>query len=504
MIGVIKALYRTQLLSIKGIWYLFCSIRLVGMNLMALLYVRQKLCPRQIAISENGISINYCTLYTQSEHLAAQLAIHCDIKPQQKIAIMAGNHNILVHALFALARLGADIYLLNTELSATQLRDINNNVHFDWIIHDPEITWLPPINNLPTYHENQISVYALLTALPLTHQMKIEITHFAKITVLTSGTTGRFKLARRSGQAQNFVSPFFQLLVKLNLSHYRKIYIATPIYHGFGMATLCMSVLLGATMFLTRRFEAPKACQLIAHNKIEVVTLVPLMLDRMLTYSETRLQSLRCIISGGAPITATLVKQVLDRLGRVLFNLYGTSEAGICMIASPDDLAVYPTTIGKPLKGLCTKLVAKESAANMRNELYIKCAWSTGGHYWVATGDLADKDADGYYYLNGRVDDMIVSGGENVYPFELQQCLSMHPKVKDTAVIGVDDEEFGQRLVAFIVLASDAEQTEAIIFSWLKTMVARYQMPKKVIFVDELPMTEIGKVDRKKLRQLLS
>ncbi|SCB98591.1 class I adenylate-forming enzyme family protein [Gilliamella intestini] len=499
MIKSILALYKTQLLTFKGIGYLFTSIRLVGMNLMALLYIRQRLCPEQIAISQEGVCINYRTLYCQSQHLAMQLALHCGIKPHQKVAIMANNHAILVHTLFAVARLGADIYLLNTELSAAQVNDISNNVKFDCVIYDPDVTALPPIkNSLPTYHESQTSVYSLLTALPLAHQTKIKVTHFAKVTVLTSGTTGRFKMAGRSSKAQNFMRPFLQLLVKLKLSHYKKIYIATPIYHGFGIATLCMSVLLGATMFLTRRFEAKKSCQLIVDNQIEVVTLVPLMLNRMLTYSVDQLKSLSCIITGGAPITAMLVKQTLDQLGKVLFNLYGTSEAGVCMIATPDDLAIKPTTIGRPLKGLCAKLVAKED----KKELYIKCAWSTLGNRWVATGDLADKDAEGFYYLKGRVDDMIVSGGENVYPFELEQHLLSHLEIKDTAVISVPDTEFGQRLVAFVVLVPNSKLTETVLLGWLKSQIARYQMPKKINIIDQLPMTKIGKVDRKRLTQL--
>lgn len=504
MIKALKALYRSQLLTCSGIWHLLNSIRIDGMNLMALLYVRQKLSPQQIAISENDYSINYRTLYAQSQHLADQLAIYGDIKPRQKIAVMATNHPVLVYTLFALAALGADIYLLNTELSASQLQNIHNNVQFNWIIHDPEITALPTLKTIPTYHDNLVSIYSLLTASSQIQPLKRHVTHFSKITVLTSGTTGHFKLAGRCSHAQNFISPFYQLLVKLNLSHYKKIYIATPIYHGFGIATLCMSVLLGATMFLSRRFNAEKACHLIASNQIEVITLVPLMLTRMLTHAEQQLNSLRCIITGGAPINPALVTQVLNRLGKILFNLYGTSEAGVCMIAAPEDLSTQPSTIGKPMKGLSAKLMVNDKPAETQGELYIKCAWSSLGNYWVATGDLAYKDADGYYYLKGRADDMIISGGENIYPYELEKSLLTHPYIADSAVIGVEDHEFGQRLVAFIVLKVNTVQTEPAILNWLKTQIARYQMPKKIILIDELPMTAIGKVDRKKLHQLLA
>ena len=502
MIKAIKALYTIKLFTFKGIWHLLMSFGSVGMNLMALLYIRQKLSPNQIAINENDNCITYHTLYTQSQHLAKKLAMHCDIKPHQKVAIMANNHTIMIHTLFAIARLGADIYLLNTELSVNQLQNIQDAVKFDWIIHDPQISTLTNVKSLPIDHPDQVSIYSLLNDNSLPNTSNLKVTHFNKLTVLTSGTTGRFKMAGRNSKAQNFISPFYQLLMKLNLSKYNRVYIATPIYHGFGIATLCMSVLLGATIFINKRFDAVKVCQLINKYNIEVITLVPLMLSRMMNYSTTQLRSLRCIITGGAPIAVTLVQRTINQLGEVLYNLYGTSEAGICMIATPNDLINHPSTIGKPITGLSTKLMNNGKEDAIKGELYIKCAWSTQGKNWIATGDIAQKDRENNYYLNGRIDDMIVSGGENVYPFEIEQFLINHPDINDLAVISVNDEEFGQRLVAFVVLAAYAKQSEYTLKDWLKPQIARYQMPKKIYIIDELPMTHIGKVDRKQLINL--
>ena len=502
MIKAIKALHTIKLFTFKGIWHLLMSFGSVGMNLMALLYIRQKLSPNQIAINENDNCITYHTLYTQSQHLAKKLAMHCDIKPHQKIAIMANNHTIMIHTLFAIARLGADIYLLNTELSVNQLQNIQDAVKFDWIIHDPQISTLTDVKSLPIDHPDQVSIYSLLNDNSLPNTSNLKVTHFNKLTVLTSGTTGRFKMAGRNSKAQNFISPFYQLLMKLNLSKYNKVYIATPIYHGFGIATLCMSVLLGATIFINKRFDAVKVCQLINKYNIEVITLVPLMLSRMMNYSTTQLRSLRCIITGGAPIAVTLVQRTINQLGEVLYNLYGTSEAGICMIATPNDLINHPSTIGKPITGLSTKLMNNGKEDAIKGELYIKCAWSTQGKNWIATGDIAQKDRENNYYLNGRIDDMIVSGGENVYPFEIEQFLINHPDINDLAVISINDEEFGQRLVAFVVLAAYAKQSEDTLKDWLKPQIARYQMPKKIYIIDELPMTHIGKVDRKQLINL--
>ena len=502
MIKAIKALHTIKLFTFKGIWHLLMSFGSVGMNLMALLYIRQKLSPNQIAINENDNCITYHTLYTQSQHLAKKLAMHCDIKPHQKIAIMANNHTIMIHTLFAIARLGADIYLLNTELSVNQLQNIQDAEKFDWIIHDPQISTLTDVKSLPTDHPEQVSIYSLLNDDSLPNSSNLKVTHFNKLTVLTSGTTGRFKMAGRNSKAQNFISPFYQLLMKLNLSKYNRVYIATPIYHGFGIATLCMSVLLGATIFINKHFDAVKVCQLINKYNIEVITLVPLMLSRMMNYSTTQLRSLRCIITGGAPIAVTLVQRTINQLGEVLYNLYGTSEAGICMIATPNDLINHPSTIGKPITGLSTKLMNNGKEDAIKGELYIKCAWSTQGKNWIATGDIAQKDRENNYYLNGRIDDMIVSGGENVYPFEIEQFLINHPDINDLAVISVNDEEFGQRLVAFVVLAAYTKQSEDTLKDWLKPQIARYQMPKKIYIIDELPMTHIGKVDRKQLINL--
>lgn len=506
MINIIRALIKTKLLTFKGIWLLLKSIPTVGMNLMALLYVRQKLCPQQIAINENGNELDYQTLYNQVQHLAKQLAAYCKIQPGQKIAMMANNHSLLIQTLFALARLGADIYLINTELSSEQLKNINHNIDFDLIIYDPEVSEIASslaISKIATLHDNQVCISSLLKSPLLNQTIKLKVTHFSKITVLTSGTTQRFKLATRKSHAQNFITPFCQLLIKLKLSHYNKVYIATPIYHGFGLATLCFSTLLGATIFITKRFQTQIACNMIAKYQIEVVTLVPLMLSRMINHSEQQLRSLRCIITGGAPITITLVNRVLNQLGKVLFNLYGTSEAGVCMIATPDDLSKNPTTIGKPIKGLRTKLISQNHTTPGTNELFIKCAWSISGKDWIATGDLAEKDNQGYYYLKGRVDDMIVSGGENVYPFEIENHLLKHEEIKEVAIICVDNEEFGQRFIAFIVLTPKSMQTESSILTWLRAKVARFQLPKKIYIVDEFPMTGIGKVDRKKLKQLI-
>src|SRR5262249_12403728 len=148
-----------------------------------------------------------------------------------------------------------------------------------------------------------------------------------------------------------------------HLERYRSVYIATPMYHGFGVASLFMGVILGAEMYVIKRFDAERACSLIAKNQIQVVALVPLMLQRMLNHDATALSSLRCIISGGALLSPALARAALERLGPVLFNLYGTSEAGFCIMGTPDLLLRKPDSIGRPVWGARATILDKSDHA---------------------------------------------------------------------------------------------------------------------------------------------
>ena len=299
MIETIKALYRCKLITFRGLWYLICAVRVVGINLMALLYVSHRFYPQKIAFQDDSTVIDFTTLYKQSQHLANQLASLYGVRAKQKIAVMAYNHIALAHTLFALSALGADIYLLNAEMSATQFEQLNDAYPFDLIIHDPEIKFLEKKSTLLTYHDHLPSIERLISSSLLVKVPKRRVTHFSKVVVLTSGSTGAFKMAGRSTKTKSFIKPFTALLLKLNLNQYSRLYIATPIYHGFGIATFCISILLGATSFLQRKFKAQDVSQLINENNIEVITLVPLMLSRLLNYSDSALNSLKCIITGG-------------------------------------------------------------------------------------------------------------------------------------------------------------------------------------------------------------
>ncbi|MBL4705102.1 MAG: AMP-binding protein, partial [Flavobacteriales bacterium] len=320
------------------------------------------------------------------------------------------------------------------------------------------------------------------------------------IVVLTGGTTGDFKSAGRKQSIGDFLNPLVALIDQLQLNHFRIAYIPTPIYHGYGLAALTISILMGSEIHLTRKFNAAEACQLIDKKGIEVITLVPLMLKRMLDEDINAIQKTKRILSGGAPLAPDLTRRTLETLGPILFNLYGTTEAGFCVIGTPDHLGTNPSTIGKTIPGVKMR-IHTSSGENGIGELQITSKWIMGNSEskWIPTGDLATLDDDGLIYLKGRTDSMIVSGGENVYPQDLENVLSTHNQIEAVAVIGIPDVEFGKRLKAFVVLQVDSALLEIDLKDWLKGKIARYQMPTKIEFIKELPGTSIGKVNKKEL-----
>jgi acyl-CoA synthetase (AMP-forming)/AMP-acid ligase II len=212
---------------------------------------------------------------------------------------------------------------------------------------------------------------------------------------------------------------------------------------------------------------------------------------------------LKCIITGSAPLSPALARDTLEQLGPILFNLYGTSEAGFSILGTPGTMQSKPDALGRPIRGVRVRIIndtGQEVRPGAIGQLCIRSAWTVDRESWVETGDLAYQDADGDIFLCGRVDDMIISGGENVYPLELERVIAQHPGVDSVAVFGIPDEEFGQRLKAVVVKKPGTRLDSSMLFDWLKPRVARYQMPAVIDFRDELSYTSVGKIDKKALR----
>lgn len=511
MFELLKKLFKIGLLTPVGITRLSFSLLGEGTNLMALLRFAARKYKNQIAVVDEREAVSYEDLYRQSQRLADALQNDFRLRAGNKTAFLCRSHASLIRALCAAARTGARLFLLNPEMTAEQFAALAEKHQFDFLFYDAEIAHLVEANNnfawknksLVSYDIKKPSIESLSKSKSRT-QKKIRRHFSGEIVVLTGGTTGAPKTAARKPSVFNFLNPFFALLTKLHLDKHDSVYIATPAYHGFGIAAIIIGIILGEKMFLLPRFDAAKACALIEKNQIEAITVVPLMLQRMLNFNAGALSSIECIVSGGAALNPALVEETLDRLGDKLFNLYGTSEAGFSVIAAPEDLRRAPDTIGKKIDGVNLSILDENDnpvAIGVVGKICIKSQWSvTTNKNFIETGDLGLQDENGFLFLRGRTDEMIVSGGENVYPIELENILVKHPFVQQTAVIGIPDRDFGQRLKAFVVPAPGAVNlTEAEIKDWLAVRVARFQMPAAVEFLEELPTTAVGKINKKAL-----
>ncbi len=506
MFALLGQLYRTDLFTPIGLIRLIEAVLTTGINLMAMLRIAAKLHPHRIAAIDEREQLSYTQLWQQAESLAIGLHVDYGIDRQQKVAIVCRNHICAIKAIFATSRLGAHVFLLNPDLSAEQMLALAENHQFDFYVYDEQIAhvFAHPLlshKSLPAYHAIDNSIERLsLSSNP--QQVRLKKVKTGNIVVMTGGTTGKPKPAGRKPSLLNFLPPFLSLLTQVHLDRYQSVYVATPIYHGFGVASLFMGVMLGVTMYFTTRFDAERSSALIEQHQIEVVTLVPLMLQRMLQLNAGSLSSLQCIVSGGALISPMLVQETFDRLGAILFNLYGTSEAGFCIMATPEILAKKMGSIGKPVRGVRAKVIDDTDRIVDKNtigRLCIRSAWTTSKQSWIETGDLAYEDLDGDLFLCGRIDDMIVSGGENVYPIELEHILIQHPEIDSVGVVGIPDREFGQRLKAVVKKKDGSTLDRSTLLVWLKPRVARHQMPAIVEFRDELPYTALGKLDKKSL-----
>jgi fatty-acyl-CoA synthase len=511
ILKLIYVLYKIKLLSPLGLFRLTTAFYKCGINVMTLLYFAERTYADHIAIVDDHETISYKQLLSQSKELAIGLKENYQLESGQKVGFMCKNHASLVKSIFAVSQLGADLYLLNTEISNSQFNKLVDRHDFNVLIYDFELN--PLIEQSHYVKDKILSYHDQLPAISnslnksVDEKQNLQRTSMGRIILQTGGTTGISKEAAHKPSIFNYLNPFLSLINRLKITNYNTAYIGTPIYHGYGIAVLLLFITLGKKAVISNGFDAKKACDLIREHHVEVVTVVPLMLHKILATNAEDLKSLACIASGGAKLNTKLIDETFSKLGDVLYNLYGTSEAGLNIIATPQDLKYSAITIGKKINGVRLKVLNKnmdEVETGRKGQFCIKNEWSMRNRKrsWIETGDLGYQDDNGYYFLCGRTDDMVVSGGENVYPVEVEQVLIKHPAIEDVAVIGVSDEQFGQRLKAFVLPVKNVSVTKEELYEWLRFKIARFQFPKDITFVDHLPYTSLGKLDKKQLKEM--
>ena len=333
--------------------------------------------------------------------------------------------------------------------------------------------------------------------------------------ILTSGTTGTPKGAPRDEPKS--LGIIGGVLSKVPYRAAETTVLAAPMFHALGFAGMALGLGLGSTLVLHRRFEPEMTLDALRDNRASALIAVPVMLQRLVELGDDaiaarHLDQLRIIFASGSAISADLVNKTLRAFGPVLYNMYGSTEVAEATIATPSDLAADPNTVGGVVRGTVIKILdehGREVPASTTGRIFVGNSLSfegyTGGEDkeriagLVSSGDVGHFDHAGRLYIDGRDDEMIVSGGENVFPAEVENLLAGHDAILEAAAIGVEDEQFGHRLKAFVVPVPGHDLTEDEVKEYVRENLARYKVPREVVFLDELPRNPTGKVLKREL-----
>lgn len=467
--------------------------------------------PDRVAILDDAGPVTYRELEVQADTLARYASGEHGVGPDAGLAVMCRNHRGLVVALLAAGRLGADLLLVNTELPAHQLTTTLERHRPGLVVHDDEFT-----DRLAG--AGHLRLFANWTGdgpaeMPTASASLGRVRTPGDLILLTSGTTGVPKGVPRKPHASAFLGVTASALHRLGLRSDDTMMVCPPAFHGMGAITLLLGLALGNTVVLHRRFDAAEVVNAVETHAVTTLVAVPTMLQRLLTVPDVghRARSLRSVLSGAAQLSPTVAEAFMDVVGDVLHDGYGSSEVGIVTLATPADLRAAPGTVGRPTLASSIRILSAAGGEQPTGEVghvHVKGpmtfdGYSGGGHKevragYVATGDLGHLDAAGRLFIDGRADDMIVSGGENVFPQPVEDALLSHPSIADAAVTGVPDPAFGQRLRAFVVLRGE-ELDEDAVREHLRTRLARFEMPRDIVVISEIPRNATGKVLRRQL-----
>lgn len=467
--------------------------------------------PDRVGIVDELGEMTYGELHRRTNALARALAAR-DVGEGDGVAVMCRNHRGFVEATVAIAKLGADSLYLNTAFAGPQLVDVLAREKPRVVIHDEEFTGLLAGAEIqerilawtdsPTVDDPTLDA---LASVGDTSDLRAPSRH-GRIVILTSGTTGTPKGAPRNEAG---IDAAISLLSRMPLREGWRTHIAAPLFHTWGFAHLMLAMLLGSMMVLRRRFDPADALQVT--EGCDSLVVIPVMLQRMLAVGGSYdLSRLKVVASSGSALPGDLALEWMNSYGDNLYNIYGSTEVAYASIATPEDLRAAPTSAGKPPWGTVVKILdeagrevpqGEPGRIFVGNSLLFEGYTGGGGKEVIdglmSSGDVGRFDAEGRLYVEGRDDEMIVSGGENVFPKEVEDCLARHPAVVEVACVGVDDVEFGKRLRAFVVVAD--EVSEDTLKGWVKDHLARFKVPREIIVLPELPRNSTGKVLKREL-----
>ena len=459
--------------------------------------------PDRIALIDEEGPLTFREIDRRTDRLAGELRAR-GVHEASAVGLLARNGRGFVEASVALSKCGADVLYLNTGFAGGQLQGVLDREKAIAVVHDAEFTDLlaPSAEGRLMVTTEELSELAETGTRPAPPKTE----HAPRMVILTSGTSGAPKGSARSGAT---IDDVISVLSAIPLKAGETTVIAAPVFHAWGLAHLALGMLLGSTVVLQRKFEPAKVLEAIEEHQATTLIVVPVMLDKLLQAEPRNTSSLRVIASSGSALPGELATRTLERLGPVLYNLYGSTEAAYAAIATPDDLAEDPQTAGRPPYGVSIRIVDEQGNPvpdGTPGLVYVGGPMSFEGYTdgsdkarldgLVATGDLGVIDSKGRLKVLGRDDDMVVIGGENVYPGQVEDALLTHAGVVEVAVTASEDPSFGIKLIAHVVGKADEEALKALV----RDRVARFAVPREFRFVDELPRNATGKVLKKDLR----
>jgi fatty-acyl-CoA synthase len=492
-------------------------------------------CPDRAGLIDELGTLTFRQIDQRSDALSAGLQSLPGGQPDV-VAIMARNHRGFVESLIAANRIGADVLLLNTSFAGPALAEVVTRESAGKsiaVIYDDEFT--PTVDRALADAPKATRIVAWTGSegqersdpAGLTVETMIDdhsgrqprrATTKSKVILLTSGTTGTPKGASHSGGGPEILKA---ILDRTPWHTEETVVVVAPMFHAWGFSQLVFAASLACTIVTRRKFDPEATLALVDEHQATGLCVVPVMFDRIMDLpDDVRARysgrSLRFAAASGSRMRPDVVIRFMDQFGDVIYNNYNATEAGMIATATPADLRAAPDTAGTAAGGTDLRILDSEFRELPTGEvgtIYVRNSTQFDGYTsgttkdfhedYMCSGDVGYLDAAGRLFVVGRDDEMIVSGGENVYPIEVEKTLATHPDVAEAAVLGVDDEQYGQRLAAFVVLTAGATVTTDALKAHVREQLANYKVPRSITMLEGLPRGSTGKILRRELQELV-
>jgi fatty-acyl-CoA synthase len=483
--------------------------------------------PSKPAIIDRAGTVTFSELDKRSNQLTHALD-ELGVTPGRSIATLLRNGREFVETVFAAQKLGVQIAPLNTWAKPKELRSAVEGTDPVLVIYDAKHreqikesvqkdVGLVAVGDRRRAARGSMAYESLLRDRPDSPQPPFTTDRGKpKIIIHTSGTSGKPKAASR-GTSTKQVTSFLAMLTVVPYRRDDVILCPAPLFHSFGLLTLTVATVLGTTLVLPERFDPEETLDLMEEHRVTAASLVPVMIRRILALpaskrSDRDLSALRIVLASGSQMSPELRQDAMDLFGDVLYDLYGSTEAGWVAIATPEDIREDPKTLGKPVAGVDVAVfdengdkvpTGETGVFHVKSDVvfegYASGEETPGRKGYISIGDTGYVDDKGRLFVEGREDEMVVIGGENVYPAEIEETIEGLDGVEEVAVVGVPDDEYGEVLAAFVRGRVDPDRVRDA----CREELASFKVPKIVEVVDELPRTSTGKVVKKELIDLL-